>query len=461
MEAWRTPTIIPAETASDDATAEIPGRSPLYGLVDLLAILRDPVRFVRSRYDQFGPVSWFRIMGRKVVLLLGPEANEFALRNTDNRFSNKIAWEWVIGSYFRGGLMLRDFEEHFAHRRIMQVAFRRSALERYLEAMNPQVSGLLDRWQPDATGRLLMFPTLKQLTLDLASNVFLGEDLGPRADAINRAFVDTVRASGPGSIVRYPIPGTLAWKGRQGRKLLEQYFLERIPAKREATTADFFAEICQAETEEGERFSDRDIVDHMIFLLMAAHDTTNITMNSMFYYLAKYPEWQARCREEARALGDRPLDMDDLPKLQTLERVMKESLRLVPPVPGLPRATVTDCDFGGYRIPAGTMVSVSPMFTHLMEAYWTDPMRFDPERFSPERAEDRSHKFAYLPFGGGVHKCIGLHFADLQVKGVMTQILGRFEWSVPAGYELRIDNTSLPRPVDDLPVSIRPLPPEA
>lgn len=433
----------------------IPGRSPLYGLTDLVSLLRDPVGFVHSRYDRYGAVSWFRIMGRKVVLLLGPDANEFALRNIDNKFSNKIGWEWVIGSYFHGGLMLRDFEEHLAHRRIMQVAFRHSALARYLESMNPQTALLLDRWNPDESGKLLMFPTLKQLTLDLASNVFLGEDLGSGADAINRAFIDTVRASGPGSIIRYPIPGTLAWKGRKGRQVLERYFFERIPAKRQAKTADFFAEFCRAESEDGERFSDRDVVDHMIFLLMAAHDTTNITMNSMFYHLAKNPDWQKRCREEVQGLGDRALTMEDLPKLKTMELVMKEALRLVPPVPGLPRAAVKDCSFGGFHIPAGTIVSVSPMFTHLMDEYWTDPTRFDPERFSPERAEDKGHKFAYMPFGGGIHKCIGMHFADLQVKAVMSQILRRFEWSVPADYELRIDNTSLPRPVDDLPVSIR------
>src|SRR5687767_12547140 len=157
----------------------------------------------------------------------------------------------------------------------------------------------------------------------------------------------------------------------------------------------------------------------MIFALMAAHDTTTITMTTMAYYLAKNPEWQERCRAESQAIGKRELDFEDLDKLPSLDLVMKESLRLCSPVPGLPREAVKDTQVLGFHIPKGTLVNVATFTNHYLAEYWPDPERFDPERFAPERREDKIHQYAWEPFGGGVHKCIGLHFAGMQVKAIL------------------------------------------
>jgi cytochrome P450 len=192
----------------------------------------------------------------------------------------------------------------------------------------------------------------------------------------------------------------------------------------------------------------------MIFALMAAHDTTTITLTTMAYYLAKFPEWQERLRDESLALGRPVLEFDDLDALPSADLVMKEALRLLPPVPALPRRVVKDTSILGYHIPAGTTVVVPALTNHHMAEWWPDPERFDPERFAPERREDKVHKYAWAPFGGGAHKCIGLHFAGMQVKSILHQVLLRYRWSVPGRYEWPLDTTSLPSPKDGLPVRL-------
>jgi cytochrome P450 len=334
----------------------------------------------------------------------------------------------------------------------MQQAFTTERLTNYLEPMN-EVLGLgLDQWieHPDFG----IYAAFKQLTLDVATRTFMGAELGPEADELNRAFSDCVRAGT--AIVRFPVPGLgLRWsKGLAGRKVLEDYLYPLIPAKRAGSGTDLFTALCQITDSDGTGFSDDDIVNHMIFLLMAAHDTTTITMTTMAYYLARHPEWQERVRAESIALGKAKIDYADQDVLVSLDLVMRECMRLVTAVPGVARKTVKDTEVLGITIPADTFVSCNFHGTHMLAEYWPDPTRFDPERFSDERREDKVHRNAWIPFGNGVHKCIGLYFGGMQVKAAMHQLLLRYRWSVPTGYEMPIDWTSLPRPKDGLPVHL-------
>ncbi|MFT6555524.1 MAG: cytochrome P450 [Alloalcanivorax venustensis] len=414
--------------------------------------MRDPVGLMRQRYDQYGPVSWTRLFGLRVVQMLGPDANQFVLMNKGDLFSNHGGWDFFIGPFFHRGIMLLDFEEHRWHRRIMQQAFTKNALRGYLERMGPRIAAGLDTW-PE--GGIKVLPRVKRLTLDLATDVFMGQELGPRSEQVNRAFVDTVRAGT--ALLRFPVPGLRWSKGLRGRRVLEQLFRDEIPTKRAQEDNDLFSALCHATTEDGDRFSDDDVVNHMIFLMMAAHDTTTITLSNLFYHLASAPEWQERLREESRALGKTQLEYEDLEKLPGIGLAMKEALRLCAPVPSLPRRTVRDVEYDGFHIPKGSFITMAPYFTHYMEEYWPDAERFDPERFAEHRREDKVHPYAWVPFGGGAHKCIGLHFADMQVKAILHQVLLKYRWRVPADYVMPVDTTSLPVPKDGLPVTLERL----
>ncbi|MET7998026.1 cytochrome P450 [Amycolatopsis sp. NPDC005232] len=414
-----------------------------------LEMMRFGLDFSFSRYEKYGPVSWMGGFGRRIVSLSGPEATQIALVNKDKAFSQE-GWKFFIEKFFDRGLMLLDFGEHHLHRRIMQSAFTRERLVGYVGQMGPALRAGVEAWPGGTRPRL--YWALKQLTLDVATRVFMDMRSPDDAMRISRAFVNTVRAGT--ALVRYPVPGGRWSAGLRGRRLLERYFGETLPEKRRAGGDDLFAALCTATTEDGDRFTDADIVNHMIFLMMAAHDTTTITSSAMAYYLAKHPEWQERARAESLALGDEVPDIEALESLETLDLVMKESLRLRAPVPSMARKTTKDTDVLGHFIPEGTLVGVSPTLNHFTSDCWTDPMRFDPERFAEPRREDKSHRFAWMPFGGGAHKCIGLHFGSLEVKALMHEMLRTFRWSVPQDYTARWDYVSLPVPADGLPVRL-------
>ncbi len=428
----------------------LPGEPGLPLIGHSLAFLYSPVQTALKYYEKHGPLFWINILGQTGVVLVGPEANQLVLRNQDDSFSNNQGWDFFIGKFFQRGIMLLDFEEHRFHRGIMQAAFKKPMLMQYLLHMNPAIATGISKWRP-AT-HFLVLKRIKQLTLDIATEVFMGEKLGPEANKINRAFVDCVRAGT--ALIRYPVPGGRWKKGLEGRKVLEQFFRARIQDKRENPGDDLFSRLCQAEDERGHRFSDQDVVNHMIFLLMAAHDTSTITLCSIFYYLAKHPEWQEKVRAEAKALNKRFIEHEDLARLETMDLVMKEAMRLVAPVHGIPRRTVKDVQFKGHTIPSGTFVMISPMVTHQLPDYWTSPNKFDPERFNSKRAEHKVHSYQFIPFGGGAHMCIGLHFAEMQVKAILHQIVLKFKWSVPRNYSMPLDLTSLPSPADNLPVKL-------
>lgn len=440
---------------SSDSTVQrnLPGEAGLPFIGHSLNMIRNPVEPNLRLRAKYGPVFWTRAMGLTLVQLVGPEANQLVLRNAEDAFSNSKGWEFFIGQFFRRGIMLLDFEEHRHHRGIMQAAFKKPVLMQYLVRMNPAIAEGITRWRTGS--KFPVLKRIKQLTLDLATTVFMGEQLGPEANRVNRAFVDCVRAGT--AIVRFPVPGGRWKKGLEGRRVLEDFFRARIAKKRSNPGDDLFSRLCEAEDENGQRFSDDDVINHMIFLMMAAHDTSTITLCSIFYQLAKHPEWQQRVREEALALGKAELDHEDLARMDVMSCVMKEALRLVAPVHGIPRKTVKDVEFMGHRIPRGTFITVSPMVSHHLPEWWENPERFDPERFSEARNEHKKHPYLYVPFGGGAHMCIGLHFAEMQIKAILHQVVQHYRWSVPANYTMPLDFTSLPVPADGLPVRLERL----
>jgi cytochrome P450 len=442
----------PATPSVRDLPSILPGDRGLPVLGRSLEYARDPLALFRRQWEHYGPVAPMRMMNGTWVMLLGPDACEAALRNRDKAFASGPAWTYVVGPFFKRGLMLLDFDEHLMHRRIMQQAFTRDRLEGYTEGMHPAVQTALHGWGSQRGFRA--FPALKQLTLDIATDIFMGgaEDTSrPEMDRINKAFIDCVQAAS--AVVRRDVPFTRWGRAHRGRRILEQFLRHYLPARRATRSDDLFSALCHIESEEGERFSDDDVINHMIFLLMAAHDTSTITLSTMLQFLGQHPQWQERCRVESEALGPRP-GLAELEGLPSLDLVMKESLRLRAPVPVVIRRTVADTEVLGTRIPSDTYVVVTPQFSQLMEEYWTSPHVFDPGRFHDDRREDKSHRFAWEPFGGGVHKCLGMYFAGAEVKAVAHHLLRGYHWSVDPGYVAPLNNHSLPFPKDGQPIDL-------
>lgn len=431
----------------------IPGKDgwPIIG--NTLDLINNYTDFVRQMYQQYGPVYRSRGFGGRSVSMLGPDANELVMFDREKLFSSEQGWGPVLNLLFPRGLMLMDFDHHRADRKTLSIAFKPEPMRHYADSLNEGIKRRVATW---GGKEFAFYPAIKELTLDLAATSFLDIPWGPEADKVNTAFVDMVQASI--GVVRVPMPFTAMGRGVQGRKYLLEYFTHMVPERRAKGGKDIFSQFCQAKDENGEFLAVDVLVDHMIFLMMAAHDTITSSLTSMVWLLAQNPDWQDRLRAEMLAVAPagEGVGHNALNELELTEWAFKEALRMVPPVPTLPRRALRDFEFGGYKIPAGATVAISPAFTHLMEEYWPNPHKFDPMRFSPEQVRGR-HKYAWVPFGGGAHMCLGLHFAYMQAKIFLHHVLTQYQIEMADGYQPEWALLPIPRPKDGLKLTFKPL----
>jgi cytochrome P450 len=442
----------------------VPGEDgwPLVGTTFMQ--LADPIGFGRRMAERHGPVFRTRSFGSRQVTLIGAEANEFVLFDRDKLFSSEQGWGPLLNLLFPRGLMLMDFAAHRADRRALQVAFKPEPMRHYCDLLNADIARLVEGW---GSGERLFYPAIKALTLETAATSFLGLPFGPEADRLNRAFVDMVQAAV--APVRRPLPFTAMGKGVAGRKMLVDYFTGLLRERRASPGQDMFSQFALARREgpeaaggsagEGELLAEDVVVDHMIFLMMAAHDTITSSFTTLIWQLASNPEWQGKLRAEARATtgGDgQPLAYDSLGQMELTDMAFKEALRLMPPVPSTPRRALRAFEFGGYRFPAGTDVDISAAAVHADPALWPDPARFDPLRFTPAAVSAR-HKYAWVPYGGGAHMCLGLHFAVMQTKLLVNHILTRYAVETHPDYAPGWQAWPIPKPRDGLRIRLRRL----
>src|SRR5882672_10915500 len=339
-----------------NSLTHIPGDEgwPIIGKT--LEVLADPKGHIERNAARYGSVYRSHMFGETSIVMLGPEANELVMFDSAKQFSSSLGWGRILGLLFPRGLMLLDFEEHRLHRRALSVAFKSAPMKSYLVELDKGIARRVAEWRA-APGNMLLYPAMKQLTLDLAATSFLGANIGPEVDEITRAFVDMVAAAV--AVIRRPLPGTQMARGVNGRKRIVAYFSEQVPLRRAKGGDDLFSQLCQATHEDGALLSTQDIVDHMSFLMMAAHDTLTSSLTSFVAALAAHPQWQNKLRDEVTALGvaaGEPTTFDKLEAMRLTEMAFKEALRLKPPVPSMPRRATRDFSFKGYAIPAGTMI---------------------------------------------------------------------------------------------------------
>jgi cytochrome P450 len=435
--------------------SHIPGSYGLPLIGETFSFVMDPFKVLHARYQKYGPVSKTNMTFQKFVVALGPEYIQQLMLDRNESFSARMGYNAPLGDFFAGGLLMKDFAEHKFHRRIMQSAFKTEAMRTYVELMHPIIDEQIARWGDQQNFHF--YPNIKTLLLDIGARVFLGMDLaGPETARLNQDFLDM--NEGVLSLIRKDWPGLLYRKGMNGRRGLEKFFVGLVPQRRGQSGNDMATMFANEKTDEGEYFSDDVVGAHLIFLLLAAHDTTTSTLTMSGHYLANDQSWQERLREQVRGLHKPHLEYDDLAAaVPDIDHSFKETLRLNPAVPMLMRRTVKEVELGDFTLAPHTMVQVSPLYTHRMEQWWQNPHSFDPDRFA--RGEHKQHSFQWVPFGGGAHKCIGLHFADMLYKCVLSRLLlqYRFSYARPDQYAGKIQHFPFAKPMDNLPLVLEPL----
>lgn len=435
----------------DSSLSHIPGNLGLPFFGTAFSFLKDANGLILDYQRRYGNIFKSRFFGFDTVYLLGPEANKFLLVEQAKYTSSKEAWERIIAELFPNGLMLMDGERHKKHRSILHEAFKKAPMQGYLEMIKPTIEEDVSLWPVNDTFQFYL--RSKGLALKIAGLAFFGLDFDKDLSSINKDIIDVLKAS---LAIPIKLPFTKYGRGIRARKRLEAYFKSMIDQKRATPSPDLFSMLCHSSNEDGQILKDQEIIDHLIFILMAGHDTAATTLSSMVYLLGKHTEWQEIARAEAvQFLNDHPnYNLKDLSALKSIGAIIKETLRLYPPVTMIGRVSQVPLTIGGYDFPAKTSFSVVFQHSHNHTDQWTKPDHFNPARFEKPMMEHRKCPHAYAPFGAGPHHCIGYTFAEMELKMSILTMITRYRWSLPDDYIMEMNQVPIQEPKDNLPLRL-------
>ena len=405
--------------------------------------------FAIKRHERYGPVFKTSILGQTTIFIQGVEGNRFILSNENNDLES--TWpssvQKLLGS---SSLSLQTGHQHVSRRKILAQAFQPRALSSYVEAMNVISDRYLQRWLEQGT--LTWYPEMRNYTLDIACKLLVGLDNG--AEASLGHYYETWVAG------LFSVPINLPWTAfgkalRSRQKLLteiEKLIIDRQRRSTAAQSKDALDLMLSARDDEGAGLPIEELQDQILTLLFAGHETLTSALASLCLLLTQHPRVLERARQEQMELSDQVLTFETLKQMPYLDQILKEVLRVIPPVAGGFRAAVQDCEYGGFQIEKGWQLLYQVNASHLDANVYPDPQQFDPDRFDRSRAEDKQQPFAYVPFGGGLRECIGKEFAKLEIKIFAARLLREYQWELLPNQNLEMAVIPTPKPKDGLKV---------
>lgn len=444
-------------TAAPTAASPAPTAAGLPLIGSMLDLRRDPLAAYLRGHRNHGDVVRFvlgppglRVEFYGVFSAEGVQqvlATDAAIFRKDNKFYVEVRES--VGD----GLLTSQDDDYLRQRRLIQPLFTRRRVDQYAAAMCDEALAAVRRWRDAPDGVVDLMAESTRLTLRLVTRILFGADVEAAIDVVRRCFPvigdQTLRRGfAPVNIPRHwPTPGNrrAAAAQRELYALCDSIIDRRGTRDRSSTVAgssrpdadvstasdsdDLLGLLRNATDADGDRLAASEIRDQVLVFLLAGHETTATSLAFALHLLARHTDAQAEARAEVdRVLGGRHPVAADLATLPYLTKVLKEAMRLYPAAPATGRRAVTEATIGGYHIPAGSNVFVSPWVTHRHPAYWNDPERFDPERFTTE-AEAGRPRYAWFPFGGGPRACIGQHFSMLESVLTLALVLQAFELS--------------------------------
>jgi cytochrome P450 len=434
-----------------------PGTHGLPVVGESFAFVRSPGAFVDARRAKYGPIFFSHLLGKPTVFMAGAEANHWIYSGEGKYLEN----EWLPGVRKILGdrcLALIRGEEHEQRRKLLEPHFRRVSMDASIPAILSVARKHVRRWQTDAElGPVAMVPRVRAAAFEIAATYLVGEpgDLGVPLDEFSRDF--NAMIAGLFVPVTVAIPGTKFAAAQAARDRLNTV-LDDLVMRRDASSRrgpDVLSTLLEIEDERGELLPRDTIVDELLLLLFAGHDTTVTSTSNLLYHLAIHPELAAWARAEQDALEQRGFTLETIRAMPYLEAVIKESMRVLPPIGGSFRVMTRDADFGGFRIPEGWRIFVRADSVHFESQYYAEPKRFDPERWL---GEGERPSFSYIPFGGGPRACLGQHFALVEMHVLLALILRAFTWTLSPNQDLSFTELPMPLPRSGLLLDLQPRP---
>ncbi|NVJ19959.1 cytochrome P450 [Myxococcus sp. AM011] len=443
-----------------------PKGKPLFG--SMLEAQADPLGFFGRTFQQYGDAVRIRVGPRQTVFLLShPDYVKHVLVDNAQNYPKPHN---PPGKLLGKGLFPSEGEFWRQQRRFIQPAFHPERMAALVPTMVDSVRKMLDRWEARTrTGEVFDIANdMTRLSLSIVGRGVFTDDMVEEQPEILEACQEIVRMQNMRRkwwmvylITALKLRTQRRKRFRAGIATLDAAVYAAIASRRQNPTAhpDMLGQMMAArDPKTGEGMSDEQLRDECVNLFFAGHETTAVALAWTWLLLSQHPEVEQRMRDEiASTLGDRPPQLQDLPKLRYITAVFEEVLRLYPPAWVMARQAKEQDKLGAYDVPAGTVMMMMQPIVHKHPAFWEEPEKFMPERFMPESAGKRP-RFAYFPFGAGQRLCIGSNMALMQSTVALTMMLQRFKVNVVPGQTVIPDPVVTLRSRHGLQVSVSPAP---
>jgi sterol 14-demethylase len=404
-----------------------------------LPLVGHTVEFVRSAIGilaraqrENGSVAAIELVGKKMVAVFGPEAHEAVFRAPDSQLNPSEAYKIMTPIFGKDVVYDAPPERMNEQLKMLLPALKDRRMRTYGEIVVEEVEQSIADWGD--TGEIDLVQYCRVLTNYTSSHCLLGREFRKgMTEEFAAVYHSLERGVTPIAYLNAHLPLPSFRERDRARVRLEEMVTAIIAERRRVgrTGEDFLQTLMEAKYNSGANLTEHEITGMLVAALFAGHHTSSVTTAWSIIELCNHPDYLERVLAELDATfgGGQEVGFHSLRNIPLTERTVLEVLRLHPPLFMLVRVAMTDFVYDGYFIPKGTWVLISPTVSHRIAAHFRDPEAFDPDRFAPPREEDK-RDFAYIPFGGGRHKCMGNAFALLQIKAILAILLRRYEFSL-------------------------------
>lgn len=423
-----------------------PGGKGLPFIGETLEFFRSPAKFAADRRAKYGEVYSTNLLGTPTINVVGPKANQWVFTGENKYLVNR--WIYTIRRLLGSrSLAMITGEEHRKRRAMLMNYFKYESMTAFAPAIQSLTVQHMAEWSAQKQVKIEVL--MRRLAFEIIATFLFSEQ---------RKQIDLTWLSGQFSIwtngmfnLPVNLPFTGFGKAIRAKQTMVATLTDIIEKRRKNPTReyDILNAMLEARDETGQSLSTETIVDDLQLLLFAGHDTTVSVITNMMMLLAQHPHVLTRAREELAAFSDDELcNLEKLKELPYLDAIIMETMRMIPPVGGVFRQTTVDTEYGGYRIPKGHAVTITPAATHSDPKLWDAPEKFEPERFL--RNEHKREPFQHIPFGGGPRLCLGQNFAMIEMRIILSTAIRHYTWELAPDQDLTLKLFPLPIPKSGL-----------
>lgn len=409
---------------------ELRGGWPILG--HTLSFLRDLQGLLQRAREECGDVAAIKVLGRNLILVTGPKGQEEVFRAPDSVLSPKAAYKLMVPIFGKG--VAYDCDDDRMNEQLMMLmpALQNKRMRSYGQVISQEVEKSIGSWSDE--GVIDIYEYMQELTSFTSSHCLLGAEFrNEMSEEFARVYHALERSIIPIAYLNAHLPIPTFRKRDKARARLGEMVSDIVERRKQSgyRGEDFMQTLMESEYKDGSKLTDHEITGMLVAAMFAGHHTSSVTAAWAILEMLQNPEWMKKVKAELNRVyaNQREIDYESLRELQVTEWVVKEALRLHPPLFILIRVAQQDTNILGYHIPKGTWVVVSPSVAHRIESVFKQAQGFCPHRFGPPDHEDQQ-PFAYIAFGGGRHKCLGNAFAILQIKTILAKLLLRYDFEL-------------------------------